>query len=79
MEVRFFAGAADAAGMETSTVDASGKTAADVVAALCDANERLATVLKVCALLADGVRVNDLGRDLSDVTRLDVLPPFAGG
>lgn len=79
MEIRFFAGAAEAAGVDTVEVDADGLTAADVVARLSDGNERLARVLGVSSLLADGSRLDDRGADLSSVERLDVLPPFAGG
>lgn len=79
MEVRFFAGAAEAAGADTVVIDAAGLTAADVVARLAEGNERLARVLDVSALLADGVRVNGRDADLSQVHSLDVLPPFAGG
>ena len=79
MEVRFFAGAAEAAGADTVVIDAAGLTAADVVARLAEGNERLARVLDVSALIADGVRVNGRDVDLSQVHSLDVLPPFAGG
>lgn len=79
MEVRYFAGAVEAAGHDTETVDATGKNATELVAELGKGNDRLAKVLSVSSLLADGARVNDLDIDLSDVQRLDVLPPFAGG
>lgn len=79
MEVRFFAGAAEAAGADTVEIDAAGLSAADVVARLAEGNERLARVLDVSALLADGARLNDRNADLSQVQSLDVLPPFAGG
>ncbi|WP_040282163.1 MoaD/ThiS family protein [Tessaracoccus massiliensis] len=79
MEVRFFAGAAEAAGTDAVEVDATGLTADEVVARLADGNERLAKVLEVSALLADGARVGDRTTDLSEVQSLDVLPPFAGG
>ncbi|MDO5677848.1 MAG: MoaD/ThiS family protein [Propionibacteriaceae bacterium] len=79
MEVRFFAGAAEAAGVDSLEIDASGRTADEVVAELSGGNERLAKVLGVSALLADGTRINDRSADLSGVAALDVLPPFAGG
>lgn len=79
MEIRFFAGAAEAAGVDSVALDATGLSAADVVARLADGNERLARVLDVSALLADGARVADRGADLTAVETLDVLPPFAGG
>ena len=79
MEVRFFAGAAEAAGVDTLVIDAAGLSAVDLVARLAAGNERLAKVLDVSALLADGARIGDRAADLSGVTSLDVLPPFAGG
>lgn len=79
MEVRFFAGAAEAAGSDSLEIDATGLSAAEVVAKLAEGNERLAKVLDVSALLADGARINDRSADLSAVQSLDVLPPFAGG
>lgn len=79
MLVRFFAGAAEAAGCSSQEIDADGRDVAAVTAALTEGNERLAQVLAVSALLADGVRVTDATQDLSGASHLDVLPPFAGG
>lgn len=79
MEVRYFAGAAEAAGVDSLEIDAAGLTADEVVAQLADGNERLAKVLHVSALLADGARISNRDDDLSGVASLDVLPPFAGG
>lgn len=79
MHVRFFAGAAEAAGMDTLTVDAAGMSGRDLVAHLAEGNERLAKVLSVSALLADGARLTDLDAEIGNVDSLDVLPPFAGG
>lgn len=79
MEIRFFAGAAEAAGFDSCHIDAAGLDAHAVVAQLAEGNDRLAKVLDVSALLADGTRINDRATDLSAVQALDVLPPFAGG
>lgn len=79
MQVRFFAGAAEAAGRDAVEVDASGLTASGLRARLGDGNERLAEVLRVSSLLADGARVDDAEADLTGVRCVDVLPPFAGG
>lgn len=80
MEIRFFAGAAEAAGRDTTRVEgADGLTAAAVVEVLARDNEQLARVLQVSSLLADGVRVEDRAMRLEGVKQLDVLPPFAGG
>ena len=79
MEIRFFAGAAEAAGVDTLEMEAEGLTAAQVASRLADQNPRLARVLAVSSLLADGARISDLDADLTGTSRLDVLPPFAGG
>ncbi|QXT62295.1 MoaD/ThiS family protein [Tessaracoccus palaemonis] len=79
MEVRFFAGAAEAAGVESLQLDGEPATRADLVAHLARDNERLARVLEVSALLADGVRLTQPASSLAGVQRVDVLPPFAGG
>ena len=79
MDVRFFAGAAEAAGVEALTVDAAGMSGRDLVAHHADGNDRLAKVLGVSSLLADGARLTDLDAEVGGVASLDVLPPFAGG
>ena len=75
--VRYFAGAAEAAG-----VDGESLTAADVGAlreAMVAAHgPAFARVLERCALLADGARVEG-DSPLADGANVDVLPPFAGG
>lgn len=77
MEIRFFAGAAAAAGTERREVTAAGLTLGQLRAQLSEHNERLARVLAVSTFLADGQPCDD--GPLDDVARLDVLPPFAGG
>lgn len=75
--VRYFAGAAEAAGVDSEQV-APG-TAEAVRRALAEAHGPvLAGVLARCSLLADGVRV-DGDSPVPDGATLDVLPPFAGG
>ncbi|MBK7822740.1 MAG: MoaD/ThiS family protein [Tessaracoccus sp.] len=78
MEVRFFAGAAEAAGAESLSVSGASTVAA-LVDQLGAGNERLAAVLNVSSLLADGARVSGREASLDGVARVDVLPPFAGG
>ena len=75
--VRYFAAAAEAAGVDTEPLAAG--TAAQVRAAMVAAHgPALDRVLGRCALLADGARVE--GDDLVAAgATLDVLPPFAGG
>ena len=76
VSVRYFAAAAEAAGVDTETVPAG--TVAQVVAVMTSHHPDLATVLPRCALLADGTRVEGDDEVRAGVT-LDVLPPFAGG
>ena len=75
--VRYFAAAAEAAGVDTERVAAG--SAAQVLAAMVAAHgPSLDRVLGRCALLADGTRVE--GDDpIPAGATLDVLPPFAGG
>lgn len=75
--VRYFAAAAEAAGVDTERLDAG--TAAQVRAAMVAAHgSALDRVLGRSALLADGTRVD--GDDpIPAGATLDVLPPFAGG
>lgn len=75
--VRYFAAAAEAAGVDTEQVDAG--TAAEVRARLVARHGAgLDRVLDRCALLADGTRVEGADPVPAGAT-LDVLPPFAGG
>lgn len=78
--VRFYAGAAEAAGNPQTSLDQpAGTTLAELVAALGASNPRLAEVLKVCTLLLDG-KPAELTTSLPDGSvTVDVLPPFAGG
>lgn len=78
MQVRFFAGAAEVAGADALNVDGVA-TASDLIARLGEGNERLAAVLSVSSLLADGARIADPATSLAGVGCVDVLPPFAGG
>lgn len=77
MLIRFFAGAAEAAGMDQLDMDAEGLTVEALVARLGADNERLARVLEVSSLLVDGERRTSGA--LESAAQVDVLPPFAGG
>lgn len=78
--VRYFAAARAAAGTETATATLRpGGTVAELVDALGEQNEQLATVLKRCSYLCDGVAVRDEAAVLCAGQTIDVLPPFAGG
>ena len=81
VEIRYFAGAADAAGTPRTAVDAPpGASVAQVLASAADGNEALGRVLPVCSVLLDGVVHRDLDVPFFvGVHAIDVLPPFAGG
>ncbi len=80
VKVRFFAGAAAAAGVPEAKVDLpDGADVAALVAALAAAHgPALARVLQASTFLVDEVAA---ARDqfLRDDQEIDVLPPFAGG
>lgn len=77
VEVRYFAGAAEAAGTESEDLDATsvGELRARMVASH---GPDLARVLARCSLLVDGVRSEE-SAPLAPGAAVDVLPPFAGG
>ncbi|GED99930.1 putative molybdenum cofactor biosynthesis protein D2 (MoaD2) / thiamineS [Gordonia spumicola] len=78
MIVRFFAGAAEAAGRTEQTVD-GGVSVAVLKSALVDQHgAEFARVLGYCSLLVDGVLAKD-ATVASPNSTVDVLPPFAGG
>ena len=78
VQVRYFAAAAEAAGMTSETLDASsaGALRAAMVAAHGAPLER---VLTRCSLLADGGRLSSDAHPVPAGATVDVLPPFAGG
>lgn len=79
VEVRYFAGAADASGCEKETYELPfGSDLAALKAAVLDRHgESMSDVLRVSAFLVG----EDLTRDVTATfgDRVDVLPPFAGG
>jgi molybdopterin synthase sulfur carrier subunit len=80
VNVRYFAAARAAAGLEQETVAvASGATVTDLLAELRTRDRKLAIVLDRCSFLCDGVAVRDTGKRLRTNQTVDVLPPFAGG
>lgn len=74
--VRYFAGAADAAGREE---EIRSEVSLDALRAgvLAD-HTRLGLVLPRCAVLVNGERT-DADTALADTDIVDILPPFAGG
>ena len=77
VEVHLFAAARAAAGVDTLLVPAG--TLTQVCAALVRQSPRLGEVLPRCSLLVDGVSAHDDGGHVAPGSRVDVLPPFAGG
>lgn len=76
--VRYFAAAAEAAGIQSERVDAD-----DLGALLADLRSRhgaeLSRVLERSSVLHEGQYVSDPALPLAHDAELDVLPPFAGG
>lgn len=78
--MRYFAGAAAAAGADEEFVDVTGATTLhDLCATLADRHRGLKVILEVSSLLVDETPVADRTRPIGAATRVDVLPPFAGG
>lgn len=76
--VRYFAGAAEAAGVEAEQLEAA--TVGELVAQMgATRGAELARVLARCSLLVNGVRTDDPAAALNPSDAVDVLPPFAGG
>lgn len=76
VQVRYWAGAQAAAGVETESL--TGDTVSAVLDRATAAHPGLESVLTVASVLVDGRRA---GRDeaVSDGSTVEVLPPFAGG
>jgi sulfur-carrier protein len=79
--VRYFAAAAEAAGVTTETLDLGpAGTAGELRAAMVGAHGvELERVLGRCSLLAAGTRLADDATPVQPGVTVDVLPPFAGG
>lgn len=83
MEIHYFAAARAAAGVESESVTAVtlGELLDDRAAhhqGTTDAGMSLGEIFERCTFLVDG-RNSDRVTPLAGVTRIDVLPPFAGG
>lgn len=85
MKVHFFAAARAAAGTASYEVPATFETLGEVLEFLKQSltgstagGMSFAQVLEQCSFLLDGV-ASEAGASVRDATRLDVLPPFAGG
>ncbi|MCW2558604.1 MAG: molybdenum cofactor biosynthesis protein MoaD [Mycobacterium sp.] len=80
VNVRYFAAARAAAGMEEESLAVGeGDSVSDLVARLSARNRNLATVLERCSFLCDGFAVRNRFEPLRTNQTVDVLPPFAGG
>ncbi len=77
VEVHLFAAARAAVG--ESVVHVPAGTLAEVLAALEDGYPAFVAVRPRCSFLVDEVAVHDPGMAVAAGSRLDVLPPFAGG
>lgn len=76
--IRYFAGAAEAAGTDEEQLD--GTTVGEVLAQARRAHgERLTEVLQRCSVLHAGRYVDEESTPVSTGDTIDVLPPFAGG
>lgn len=75
--VRYFGGAAEAAGVESEQCAPAGRLD-ELTAALADAHPDLERVLPVCSFLIDEASAA-ADTPLGDDALVDVLPPFAGG
>jgi len=79
MQITYYAGAADAAGTTQEQLDSPDTTAEELVTLLSARHDGLAGVLKSCSLLVDGTPAKDPRTPILTGSRVDVLPPFAGG
>jgi molybdopterin synthase sulfur carrier subunit len=80
VRVRYYAGAAAAAGVPEEAVEVpAGTRVADLRALLADRHPGLGAVLAVSSLLLDGTPASDPSASTDGAAQVDVLPPFAGG
>lgn len=80
VEIRYWAGAAAASGVESEAVTAG--SVADALASVAATHgPDLQRILSVSSILVDGVRTGpaERGHDLMSPVQVEVLPPFAGG
>ena len=79
MQIRYFAGAAEAAGTVGEEVAEGDLTGEALIARLGAGRDDLAAVLAVSTLLVDGRPLADESAVVPGGAQVDVLPPFAGG
>lgn len=76
VQVRYWAGARAAAGVETETFEAA--TVGELLPLMSSRHEALESVLQVASILVDGLLATS-ATTLDDDQIVEVLPPFAGG
>ncbi len=54
-------------------------TLGEIIGTIESAHPQFAPVRQRCSFLIDEISVRDLGTVVADGSRVDVLPPFAGG
>lgn len=79
MEIRYFAGAADAAGSSSVQLSLPDTELSSLIRQLGAGNAKLAEVLARCSILVDGAAAHDDQQLVPSGAQVDVLPPFAGG
>ena len=78
VQVRWFGGAAEAAGVEEEQVP-EGPLSAVLAATVERHGDAVARVLPRCAVLVDGRNAQGKDPQVPTGSVVDVLPPFAGG
>ncbi len=77
VEIRFFAAARAAAGVEQ--MFCASAEFQEIISQLCRNQPDLAHVIEQCSFLLDSVAVHDQNFVVPDGSVIDVLPRFAGG
>ena len=77
VEVRFFAAARAAAGVDSANFTPA--TFEAIIAQATHANPTLAHIVSQCSFLLDSVAVHDMSIAVKEGSVIDVLPRFAGG
>ncbi|CAB4703422.1 unannotated protein [freshwater metagenome] len=77
VQVRYFAAARAAAGVESAIFAPASLDS--IISLACSTNPSLKHVLSQCSFLLDSVLVHDQSIFVNDGSVIDVLPRFAGG
>lgn len=78
--IRYFAAAAAALGIdEETTTQASAPNIGAIIQQRSANSLQAAQILARCSFIVDGKATRDLSYPLGAESKLDVLPPFAGG